>query len=86
MLWFLDHPSLRRGLLHALVSALLISVRIPGVIIPALTLLGLGYQVVGKLTSWKRALANYGDLLYSSHWRLHRILAGTLEGPIARIH
>ena len=58
MLWFLDRPSIRRGLLHALVSALLISVRIPGVIIPALTLLGLGYQVAGKLTSWKKALAN----------------------------
>lgn len=58
MVWFLDRPSIRRGLLHALVSALLITVRIPGVIIPLLTLLGLGYQVAGKLIPRKKALVN----------------------------
>ncbi len=58
MLWFLEKPNLWRGMLHALVSALLIAVRLPGVIIPALTLPGVAYQAVFKLNPWKKVLIN----------------------------
>lgn len=56
MISFLDRPTIWRGIGHAVASALLIAVRVPGVIIPFLTLLGLVCEVVCRRLSLKSAL------------------------------
>jgi hypothetical protein len=55
LLWFIEQPSPLRGLVHALLGAALIAVRLPGLIILALTLLALLIEAVCKRLTWKTA-------------------------------
>jgi hypothetical protein len=66
LVWFLDRPSPGRGLVHALICAALIAVRLPGVILPALTLLGLGIEVICKRTGWKIAAPSFALYLVAA--------------------
>jgi hypothetical protein len=57
LLWFLDRPTLPRLAIHAAFSAALIDVRLPGLVLPALTLGGLALEVLARRISLSRALA-----------------------------
>jgi hypothetical protein len=59
MMWFLDKQTPWRGLFHALVTAGAITVRLPAIIVPALTLLGLAIEIITRHTKWKAAIISF---------------------------
>jgi hypothetical protein len=62
LIWFLDRPSLLRAVVHGGVTAAMLDVRLPGLVIPALTLAGLGIEVLARRIPLRKALL--GGLLY----------------------
>jgi hypothetical protein len=56
LLWFLDKPGVWRATLHGLFTAALLAIRLPGLIVPVLTLLGLVIEVLTKRMGWKSSL------------------------------
>ena len=52
--WLLRRPTAGRVLLHALATGAAIGVRMPGVLLPALTLAWLGWQAWQEQPGWKR--------------------------------
>ena len=59
MLWFLDKQTLWRGLLHAIITAGTITIRLPGLIIPALTVLGLLIELATRRSHWKIVVPHF---------------------------
>ena len=60
MLLFLDglkghRPNLWSLLLHSLLTAAMLAIRLPGLVIPLLTLAGLGIEALARRVSWRRA-------------------------------
>jgi hypothetical protein len=53
MFWFLDKQTLWRGLFHAILTAATLAIRLPGLVIPALTILGLLIEIITRRTPWK---------------------------------
>lgn len=51
---FTDRPSLKTAALHAFVTAAMLAVRLPGLVIPALTIGILGIKAVNRQIGWKR--------------------------------
>ncbi|MBI9049710.1 MAG: glycosyltransferase family 39 protein [Anaerolineaceae bacterium] len=62
MVWFLDKQTIWRGLFHALITAAAITIRLPAIIIPAFTLLGLGIEMVNQRINWKAVIIS--SMLY----------------------
>jgi hypothetical protein len=59
LLWFVEKPKPFRAAVHGLFSACLLSIRLPGLSIPALTVLGLAIEVLTKRGTWKRAVISF---------------------------
>jgi hypothetical protein len=56
MLWFLDRPGPLTGLIHGGVTAAMLAVRLPGLVIPALTVFGLGIELFTRRSRLRRGL------------------------------
>ncbi len=75
MLQFLNHKTFINLIVHTIFSAALVTIRLPGLIIPALTLFGLIIEVYSKRTTIKSSLA------YSSFYLLLGAGFGILIWP-----
>ena len=63
MLWYLDKPNAVRGLVHGIFTGALLALRLPGLVIPLLTLTGLILEVVNRRVTLRRGGLSFG--LYS---------------------
>jgi hypothetical protein len=59
LLWFVEKPTPSRAALHGLFTAVLLSIRLPGLIIPVLTILGLAIEMLAKRGTWKRVAISF---------------------------
>ena len=65
---YLDSPTVRNGLLHALICGLCVNIRIVGVILPALSVAWIGFYFLAAAdkkafwNTWKKSLLTYGLL------------------------
>jgi hypothetical protein len=59
LLWFLDRPNIGRAALLGVFTAAMLAIRLPGLIIPALTGLGLLLEVLSHRAPWKRCLGAF---------------------------
>jgi hypothetical protein len=59
LLWFLDKPNFGRAALHGVFTAAMLAIRLPGLIMPALTGLGLLLGVLSQHAPRKRCLTAF---------------------------
>ncbi len=56
LLWLVDHPGWLAGIGHAAVTGAALAIRLPALLIPALTIFALLVEVLSKRLSWRKAL------------------------------
>lgn len=63
LLWFLEKPGIWRAALHGLLTGALLAIRLPGLIVPVLTLLGLVIEVLATRKGWRSSLCLFAIYL-----------------------